>query len=156
MKQSPTQWIRENAHKFNKQADIIRACTEATGTTFGSAKSQLYRYIHSNAKPHPITFIQSQNQITMQKQCVGISEREFREKYDLPYIIKQQADKLEKGVYLTESEFVVKCKIRAGWSYRSVLDHPDFKIYRGRARDGIIYWSHPDSIKEKKEMTFLT
>jgi len=79
----------------------------------------------------------------------GITEEQFRAKFDLNFIVGKKCKELQRGVFLSMSEFIRYCGITPGNGYRQVLEHPDFDTYRGRVR-GDIYWSHPESITKMK------
>ena len=147
----PTEWLRANKDGYNTHKEIIEACMEATGATYNSAKTQLRR-VRQQLNPsqsHNIT------PTSMQQTNIGISESELRAKFDLNFIVQQAAKKLEKATFLSESEFIKLCNLRGMSGYRSVIDHPDFKDYRGRA-GGQTYWSHPESIMKMKTEGVLT
>ena len=83
------------------------------------------------------------------EKIAGITEEQFRAKFDLNFIVGKKCKELQKGIYLSMSEFIKLCGITPGSGYRQVLGHPDFDSYRGRIR-GDIYWSHPESISKMK------
>lgn len=83
------------------------------------------------------------------EKIAGITEEQFRAKFDLNFIVGKKCKELQKGIYLSMSEFIKLCGITPGSGYRQVLEHPDFDSYRGRIR-GEIYWSHPESISKMK------
>ena len=147
----PTEWLRANKDNYSTPKEIIKACMEATGTTYDSAKNQLRRV---NQK---LNSSQSNNitATSMQQPTIGLSESELRAKFDLNFIVQQAARKLEKGTFLSEAEFIKLCNLRGMSGYRSVIDHPDFKDYRGRA-GGQTYWSNPESIQKLKNEGVLT
>ena len=84
-----------------------------------------------------------------EQKIAGITEEQFRAKFDLNFIVGKKCKELQKGIYLSMSEFIKLCGITPGSGYRQVLEHPDFDSYRGRIR-GDIYWSHPESISKMK------
>ena len=84
-----------------------------------------------------------------EQKIAGITEEQFRAKFDLNFIVSKKCKELQKGIYLSMSEFIKLCGITPGSGYRQVLEHPDFDNYRGRIR-GDIYWSHPESISKMK------
>ena len=83
------------------------------------------------------------------EKIAGITEEQFRAKFVLNFIVGKKCKELQKGIYLSMSEFIKLCGITPGSGYRQVLEHPDFDSYRGRIR-GDIYWSHPESISKMK------
>ena len=85
----------------------------------------------------------------IQEKTAGITEEQFRAKFDLTFIVSKKCKELKPGVYLSMGEFIKFCGITPGAGYRQVLEHPDFDSYRGRIR-GDIYWSHPESISKMK------
>lgn len=87
--------------------------------------------------------------IVSEQKIAGITEEQFRAKFDLNFIVSKKCKELQKGIYLSMSEFIKLCGITPGSGYRQVLEHPDFDNYRGRIR-GDIYWSHPESITKMK------
>ena len=87
--------------------------------------------------------------IVSEQKIAGITEEQFRAKFDLNFIVSKKCKELQKGIYLSMSEFIKLCGITPGSGYRQVLEHPDFYTYRGRIR-GDIYWSHPESISKMK------
>ena len=87
--------------------------------------------------------------IVSEQKIAGITEEQFRAKFDLNFIVSKKCKELQKGIYLSMSEFIKLCGITPGSGYRQVLEHPDFDNYRGKIR-GDIYWSHPESITKMK------
>lgn len=81
---------------------------------------------------------------------VGISEAQLRARHDLRFIVERRCLELKSGVYMSLAEFIQFCGIRPGASYRGIVEHPDYDKYHGKA-GGIVYWSHPDSIKKLKD-----
>lgn len=153
---TPTQWMRENHRNYENRKEVINACATATGSHPQVCRKLYSRLVLRGEINQDAVKVADKPILAQTPQKVGLTEQELREKYDIAYIITNQAAQLQKGIYLSESEFIVRCKIRAGWGYKHIMEHPDFKKYKGRARDGVIYWSHPDSIAEKKEMTLFT
>ena len=88
------------------------------------------------------------------QKIAGITEEQFRAKFDLNFIVGKKCKELQKGIYLSMSEFIKLCGITPGSGYRQVLEHPDFDSYRGRIR-GEVYWSHPESIAKMKSEGIL-
>ena len=84
-----------------------------------------------------------------EQKIAGITEEQFRAKFDLTFIVGKRCKDLQRGIYLSMGEFIKFCGITPGAGYRQVLEHPDFDSYRGRIR-GEIYWSHPESITKMK------
>ena len=85
---------------------------------------------------------------------IGITEDELRCRHDIRFQVRRAVKLLEKGTYLTQSEFVQRAKIKPGAGYRDVIDHTEFEEYRGKA-GGMVYWSHPDSITKLKNEGIL-
>ena len=81
---------------------------------------------------------------------MGLSETELRLKHDIKYQATKAAKSLKEGVYLSMSEFVQIAKIKQGARYRDIVDHTDYEDFRGKA-GGVVYWSHPNSIKKLKD-----
>lgn len=87
--------------------------------------------------------------IVSEQKIAGITEEQFRAKFDLNFIVSKKCKELQRGIFLSMSEFIKLCGITPGSGYRQVLEHPDFDNYRGRIR-GDTYWSHPESITKMK------
>ena len=86
---------------------------------------------------------------------VGLSEEQLRAKHDIRFIIATKLKELSPGVFLSRSEFVQFCGIRSGQGYSDVIEHPNFDAYHGKA-GGVVYFSHPESIKKLKSEGVLT
>ena len=76
---------------------------------------------------------------------LGISIDEIIRTHDVEELIKQGLKKLEKGTLLTEQEFVDICNLR-GKPYRSFIESPEMKIYKGKI-DGTTYYGVPSDIE---------
>ena len=87
--------------------------------------------------------------------AVGLSEEQLRAKHDVRFIIATKLKELKPGSFLSRSEFIQFCGIRAGQGYSDVLEHPNFDAYHGKA-GGVVYFSHPDSIRKLKTEGVLT
>jgi len=85
---------------------------------------------------------------------LGLSEDQFRNKFDLRFIVELKCGELQKGVFLSMSEFVKFCSITPGSGYKDVLFDGKFDKYHGKVR-GEVYWSHPDSILKMKNEGIL-
>jgi len=83
------------------------------------------------------------------EKTTGMTEDQFRGRFDLRFIIEGKCKELRRGVYLSMSEFVKFCGITPGVGYREIMLHPDYESYRGKVK-GEIYWSHPESILKMK------
>ena len=90
------------------------------------------------------------------EQAVGLTEAQLRAKYDLKYIISTKCEQLKKGIFMPQSEFIQFCGIRTGMRYRDILELPKYNGYHGRANDGVIFWSHPETIEKFKSEGVLT
>jgi len=86
---------------------------------------------------------------------LGLSEEQLRAKHDIRFIVASKLKELKPGTYLTRSEFIQFCGIRPGQGYNDVLEHPNYDSYHGKV-SGVIYFSHPDSIKKLKSEGVLT
>jgi hypothetical protein len=79
----------------------------------------------------------------------GLSIDQIRAKHDTHFIIAQAAARIEKDMFFTNSDFVAMCSFPGNSGYRDTLENSDFDKYKGKA-GGMIYWGHPDSIKQLK------
>lgn len=86
---------------------------------------------------------------------LGLSEEQLRAKHDVRFIVASKLKELKQGTYLTRSEFIQFCGIRPGQGYNDVLEHPNYDSYHGKA-GGVVYFSHPDSIRKLKSEGVLT
>jgi glutaredoxin-related protein len=80
---------------------------------------------------------------------IGISLDELIKTHDVDELIKEGLKQLKKGTLYTESEFVDIAGLR-GKQYRSSLDSPDMKPYRGKI-DSIIYMGVPEDIETLRQ-----
>ena len=69
---------------------------------------------------------------------LGISITEIIKTHDVDELLKQGLKKLERGTLFTESEFVDLSGLR-GKNYRTTLDSPEMRQYKGRI-DGVTYY----------------
>ena len=91
---------------------------------------------------------------TKERKNMGITTEQLRMKHDVKFQIHSATQKLQKGLFLSQSEFIIEAGIKAGAGYRDILDHPDFASFTGKA-GGTAYWGHPESIKEMKADNIL-
>jgi hypothetical protein len=151
-----TNYLRENAIHYKDQKSLAGAGV----IEFGISRKRVTQAILDIGRSRePLVYgkenISSpENPVQNIKKFKGLSESEIRAKHDLKYIFGQAVRKLEKGLYITDADFIRQCDIK-GTGYRSTLDDPEFKRYKGRA-GGIVYWSHPESIEKMKNEGILT
>jgi len=163
---SPTDWMRENAQNYTDLLSMIRACSDATGSAEMTCR-KLYGRLTMRGEVARLPSLKNPcreiacsptkelpGEEIPQPVKIGITASELRARYDTRFIVSQQADKLQKGIFLSEAEFIQACSLRTLTGYRSVIDHSAFNKYKGRA-GGVTYWSHPESISEMKEATVL-
>jgi len=79
---------------------------------------------------------------------LGISITEIIKTHDVDELLKQGLKKLERGTLFTESEFVDLSGLR-GKNYRTTLDSPEMRQYKGRI-DGVTYYGVPSDIEDLK------
>jgi len=79
---------------------------------------------------------------------LGISINEIIKTHDVDELLKQGLKKLERGTLFTESEFVDLSGLR-GKNYRTTLDSPEMRQYKGRI-DGVTYYGIPTDIEDLK------
>ena len=111
-----------------------------------SGRFQKYRCKKCNYETHDGVVQQTE---PLQEKTAGMTEEQFRAKFDLTFIVAKKCKELKMGVYLSMSEFIKFCGIQPGTGYRQVLEHPDFEEYRGKVRSDY-FWSHPESIRKMK------
>ena len=83
----------------------------------------------------------------------AMSETELRSKYDNLFICQQGIEKLTKGLYYAEREFIQLCGFKST-NYRSAIEDSKFMDYHGTA-GGITYWGTKDDIKRLKNEGIL-
>lgn len=148
---SATKFLRENAYRFSDRKSLIQACIE-TGIPYKSAHNAFDDIQRSR---NPIEFCNSISEAeTLPAKSYGLSESELRQKHDVRFIIKQAAEKLEKGIFIMDADFVKQCNMRSQTGYRQFIEASEFSKYKGRA-GGVIYWSHPESISKMKSEGIL-
>jgi hypothetical protein len=139
------EYLRTNSNNHLNQKSLVDACEKELGYTRKTISNSIYEM--KKAGEHlPYGGVTRPTQSFK----TGLSEEELRAKHDTNFIVKQAVKSLQEGVYLVDSEFIKQCNLRTTSGYRSVLDHPDFKDYRGRA-GSVVYWSHPKSINKLKQ-----
>ena len=93
-------------------------------------------------------------EVRIECKAVGMSEEQFRAKFDLRFIIESKCKTLQRGIFLSMSEFIKLCGITPSAGYRDIMLHSDFDDYRGKVR-GEIYWSAPESISKLRQEGIL-
>lgn len=83
----------------------------------------------------------------------GLTIDQIRSKHDNLFIARKKVLQLKKDLFLTQPEFLSSCNF-ANTNYRNTIEQPEFSQYKGKA-GSIIYWSHPDSIKQLKDESVL-
>lgn len=126
-----------NFHSFEQARGVVRS-------VIGMGKAQL-----------PTNFVPTFDVPETQPTINCLTEDELRRKYDVFYIVKQAADKLRFGVYVSEAEFARQAGLRGQQGSRMALDNPELNKYHGKA-GGTVYWSHPDSIAKMKKEAILS
>ena len=149
------QWIDSNREKFpgwetdkKVYSAFLDACCSETGFVRKSIVNTLSRNRTGKTQ-------QTEIAVNPESGCQGISEVDLRQRFDPLFQLREGVQKLKVGTYYTDSEFrevIVKSR-HVG--YRSRSESPEFEIYRGKA-GGVVYWSHPTSIKKLKTEGVLT
>jgi len=83
----------------------------------------------------------------------SLSAEQLLLRHSTEHQIRHAAAELQEGRFIPEPEFIREIGISAG--YRHIVERDEFEQYRGRASGGIVYWSHPKSIKEMKAQHVL-
>ncbi len=83
-----------------------------------------------------------------------IDEKTLMEKHNMFFQFEQFLQSIPKGKYARETDVLKMLGLNGRPGYRAVIDHPDYKIYKGTA-DGIVYYGHPESIEQMKRKTTL-
>ena len=156
------EWYDSNFDLYHNKQEAVIACAMVCGVQLDSVRRKFDQFKVKSSKVED--YVQANNEKIKESEKVfkgviedfvnnkmlGLSENELRMKHDLFFIVKENAEKLEKGVYLPEPEFIRFSNLK-GAGYRAALDHPSFNEYKGKA-GGVTYWSNKESIyKMKKE-----
>ena len=102
--------------------------------------------VASKAQPKPEPIRQSKP--IEKKHGRGLTEEEFLLKYSPEHKIRYAAEQIEKGMFISEPEFLKGMSLPGG--YRHVVDREEFQLYRGKASGGQWYWGHPERIAAMK------
>ena len=114
------------------------------GTDLGRQKYRCTACKHS--------FVDHSSSIVKHK--VGMSLDEFKERFDVDYIVQKTLDKLEANMIYEENEVKKLTGLRPG--FPGLTDTlKAAKEYQGRA-GGSVYFSHPDTIKRLKDDAKMT
>lgn len=108
------------------------------GETFQCGDCKKYFTIKEGQEPKPAEPIKANGKR-------GVSMDEIIKTHDVEILIKEGLRKLEKGQLLTESDFVDMANLR-GKMYRTYLEQPDMKAYKGKI-DGTMYYGIPSDIE---------
>jgi len=145
-----TESLRANAPLFKDKKSLIESVAKELNQPISLVNKKFLAIKDSHT---PIVF--GDETPALNSKFKGLSESEIRSKHDTKFILSQVVKKLDKGLYITDADFIKQCDIKSHVGYRQMLDDPDFKKYKGRA-GGITYWSHPDSIEKMKNEGILT
>ena len=86
---------------------------------------------------------------------IGMSVKDFREKFDVEYIVDKTLKTLDRSTIYEKSDIYKLTGLRAGYpGLAATLEDKKFQDYRGRV-GGKDYFSHPDTIKELIETAIL-
>ena len=77
-----------------------------------------------------------------------LSEAQLRERHDMFFIIMTYLQKIQKGMFIEESQMLKDLGLYGKARYREALSRLE-KEYRGKV-DGTIYYSNPESISKLK------
>jgi hypothetical protein len=84
-----------------------------------------------------------------------LSEADLRKKHDMFFILKSELNILQKGQFIEETKLIRKIGLWGKPGFRTVIDAPEVKLYKGKA-DGVIYFGHPESINKLKNEGVLS
>ena len=145
--------------------DTHEQCPECLGTEVGkngtrvNANGSKYQQLYCKNKDCGFHFrvIKDtvESTVTKKNNKMGITEEQLRMKHDVKFQARKAAEALHKGSFITQSEFITQAGIKPSAGYRDIIEHPNFSKYRGKA-GGIVYWGHPDSIKQMKDENVLS
>ena len=115
-----------------------------------------YRYFCDNPECEHKTFTAGGNvTIKAKKAKIGMSVQDFREKFDVEFIVEKTLAALDREVIYEKSDIYKLTGLRAGFpGLAATLEDKKFQEYKGRV-GGRDYFSHPDTIKELTETAIL-
>lgn len=146
-------YLREKAPLHSSKESLVQDAIKKLGIP---RKTIIKKMWEISITKSPLTFsTTSANILDKKSPLKGLSEAEMREKHDMRFIICNIVKKLERGTYIPDADFIKQCNIRSHVGYRQVLEDPEFRTYKGKV-NGIVYWSHPDSIAKMKEEGILS
>lgn len=135
-------WLMSNINNYPNKKACFTAGAKKFNKDRRSIENRYYNHIHDKGTiPAPKKVVQGNG---------GISEAQLRSRFDIAFIVDQVVSKLEKGVYIPESEFIVMADIRHITGFRTILESEKYDKYKGKG-GSVVYWSHPDSIQKMKE-----
>lgn len=80
--------------------------------------------------------------------CTALTEEELLLKHSAEHQIRAAAQKLEKGTFYAEADFIRRVGVSGG--YKHIVERQEFDQYRGKASGGVVYWGHPERIAALK------
>lgn len=86
---------------------------------------------------------------------IYVTEQQLHERHDMLYRIMLELEKIPEGAYIEESVLLKKLGILGKPGYRSAVEHPDLKKYKGKV-DHVVYYGHPESIERNKTKGLLS
>ena len=94
--------------------------------------------------------------ITKPTSKIGMSVKDFRERFDVEYIVDKTLKALDQTIIYEKSDLYKLTGLRAGYpGLAATLEDKKFSEYKGRV-GGKDYFSHPDTIKELIETAILS
>lgn len=156
------EWMRENSSWHATPAELFDACVKATGFTRKAVQNAYYSMIPRpplgtetisvptviHVSPVPETEQSAIQDFTF------VDEVQLMEKHNFFYIFESFLKSIPKGKFARETDVLRHLNMSGKPGYRQVVEHPDYKVYRGTA-DGIVYYGHPESIEKMKQKTTL-
>lgn len=158
MNQGISEYIRTQISQGIAKELIIRDVMDKFDRPRKAASIDYYKAVHRpplGQKPAApaVTPVKPPKPVFTQKH--GLSLSDLRKQYSVPFIVEQGLADLKKGVFLTEREFIDSLQMKDPNGVKSVLERNEYDKYRGKARGGPMYYSHPDSIQEAKNEILL-
>ncbi len=156
------EWISANAHRFSTTSQMYDAFARENGL---KRKTCIGAYCEMRPKPplgggyvsetdnlQPVT--ETKEPETFNSELAFVDEVQLMEKHNSFYIFETFLKSIPRGKFARETDVLRHLNMSGKPGYRQVVDHPDYKIYKGTA-DGIVYNGHPESIEKMKQKTTL-
>jgi hypothetical protein len=131
-----TEWMKDHANNDNRVESINEAV-------------KLFNIRPENARRAYVMAIKNKDNFTKSSFQNGINEEELRSRHDPIFKVRKAAELLLEGRFIQREKFRNEIVRISPVNFKEAEREPEFSKYQGRSMSGgIIYWSHPSSIKK--------